>query len=135
MQIIMKKSVLSLMLFLGYLVSVSFVIDPPIEEDYTDCLEKIGSDWGENCPDCKVYRDSYRVKLKNNCPDSVDVMICVQEASKEWKRFMFHAMAPGDSMIAYACEGTGKYMKWAKKAGDKSYTFPSIDEVNAKYKD
>lgn len=120
--------------FLIMILSMAFTVNSP-EKDYTECIKKIGSEWGEQCVDCKVYKDSYRVKLKNECSDSVDVMICVQESNKTWKRFMFHAMAPNDSMVAYACEGTGKYLKWAKKAGDKSVVFPTIDEVNKQYKD
>ena len=111
----------------------SFTLNTLQEDDYTDCIAKVLSEWGEQCPDCKVYKDSYKVKLQNNCTDSLDVMVCVQEANKTWKRFMFHAMPPNDVMTAYACEGTGKYLKWAKKAGDKHVIFPTIEQVNAEY--
>lgn len=131
----MKKLIHPFFAVLASILIMGFTADPLVEKDYTDCIKKVGSEWGEQCPDCKVYKDSYKVKLKNECTDSVDVMICVQESDKSWKRFMFHAMAPNDSMIAYACSGTGKYLKWAKKAGDKSVSFPTIEEVNKQYKE
>lgn len=110
-------------------------IEKTEDVDYLNCFKKYKSDWGEACPDCKTYKNSYRVFLKNECLDKLDVMVCVQESDKTWKRFMFNAMPSKDTMIAYACNGTGKYLKWAKKAGDKSIDFPSLEEVNATYKD
>ena len=82
---------------------------------------------------------SYRLKmdlwvyLKNTCDQSIDVMICVQESNKEWKRFHHTAMAPGDSLRAYACAGTGKYLAWGRRAGDESVVFPTIEQVNKDY--
>ena len=106
------------------------------EKDYLECFKKYGSAWGETCPDCKTYKDSYKVKLRNECNEKIDVMVCVQEANKTWKRFQWNDVKPKDSVIAYACESNGgKYLKWARKAGDKSTTFLTVDEVNAKYKD
>ena len=105
------------------------------DKDYTECFKKYASAWGETCPDCKTYKDSYKVKLRNECDEKIDVMVCVQEANKTWKRFQWNDVKAKDSVIAYACEGTGKYLKWVRRSGDKSTTFLTVDEVNAKYKE
>lgn len=102
-------------------------------KDYTDCVVKYRSAWGEDCSQCSSWNDSYVVYLKNTCSESIDVMVCVQETTKEWKRFQHKAMAPGDSLRAYACEGTGKYLAWGKKAGDESVVFPTPEQVNETY--
>lgn len=100
---------------------------------YTDCVVKYRSDWGEDCSQCVNWNDSYVVYLKNTCDKAIDVMVCVQEENKEWKRFQHSSMASGDSLRAYACVGTGKYLAWARRAGDESVVFPSIEQVNEQY--
>lgn len=104
-------------------------------QSYTDCVVKYRSGWGEDCAQCATWKDSYVVYLKNTCTESIDVMVCVQESNKEWRRFHHTGMAPGDSLRAYACEGTGKYMAWGRRAGDESVVFPSVEEVNKTYRD
>jgi len=111
----------------------SFQIIEP--QDYADCVQKFRSGWGEECSQCTNWKDSYVVHLRNTCTESIDVMVCVQESDKTWKRFQHSGMAPKDSLRAYACNGTGKYLSWARKAGDENVTFPSVEEVNKKYKD
>jgi hypothetical protein len=108
--------------------------DMPIQE-YGDCVEKYRSNWGEDCSQCTNWNDSYVIHLRNTCTESLDVMVCVQESDKTWRRFQHSGMAPKDSLRAYACVGTGKYLSWARKAGDASITFPTMEEVNKKYKD
>lgn len=103
------------------------------QKSYTDCVLKYRSAWGEDCSQCASWNDSYVVYLKNTCNESIDVMICVQESSKEWKRFQHSGMAPGDSLRAYACVGTGKYLAWGRRAGDESVVFPSLEQVNRDY--
>lgn len=106
-----------------------------VQKSYTDCVVKYRSAWGEDCSQCVNWNDSYVVYLKNTCNESIDVMICVQEDSKEWRRYQHLGMAAGDSLRAYACVGTGKYLAWARRAGDESVVFPSIEEVNQQYRD
>jgi hypothetical protein len=103
------------------------------QKSYTDCVVKYRSAWGEDCSQCAAWNDSYVVYLKNTCDQSIDVMVCVQESNKEWKRFHHTAMAPGDSLRAYACAGTGKYLAWGRRAGDESVVFPTIEQVNKDY--
>lgn len=103
------------------------------QQSYTECINKYRSAWGEDCSQCVSWHDSYVVYLKNTCDQSIDVMICVQESDKTWRRFQHTGMAPGDSLRAYACVGTGKYRAWGKRAGDESVTFPSVEQVNKDY--
>lgn len=103
------------------------------QQNYTDCIVKYRSAWGEDCAQCASRNDSYVVYLKNTCDQPIDVMICVQENDKKWKRFQHTGMAAGDSLRAYACVGTGKYRAWGRRAGDESVTFPSIEQVNKDY--
>ncbi|MBN8703934.1 MAG: hypothetical protein J0M08_12775 [Bacteroidetes bacterium] len=131
----MKKITLSIVTLLIIAVLYSFKNISVEDINFADCLKKYNSKWGEPCADCKTWKDSYTVKLRNECNEKIDVQICVQEKNKTWKKFMFTAMPPKDTMTAYACEGTGKYLKWAKKTGDNSYQFPSLDEVNKEYKE
>ena len=105
----------------------------PDQKSYTDCVVKYRSNWGEDCSQCAAWNDSYVVYLKNTCSESIDVMICVQESNKTWKMFNHKSMAPNDSLRAYACVGTGKYLAWGRRAGDESVVFPSIEQVNKDY--
>lgn len=102
-------------------------------QSYSDCVVKYRSAWGEDCAQCPQWKDSYVVYLKNTCSETIDVMICVQEDDKKWRRFQHTGMAPGDSLRAYACVGTGKYLAWGRRAGDESTVFPSVEEVNRDY--
>lgn len=117
-------------LFISDSVSTSEV---EVQQSYTDCVVKYRSAWGEDCSQCTTWKDSYVVYLKNTCTEPIDVLVCVQESNKEWRRFFHNGMAAGDSLRAYACEGTGKYMAWGRRAGDESVNFPSIEEVNKMY--
>lgn len=99
-------------------------------EDYTDFVKKYNSAWGTRCLDCKMDKDTYKVFLRNESTTALDIMVCLQESDKSWRRSMFYGIAPKDTLVAYACQGTGKILKWARKAGDKSISFPTIEEVN-----
>lgn len=129
----------TVLVFLSSVLALSFSSTPPEvntgQTSYTDCVVKYRSAWGEDCSQCANWNDSYVVYLKNTCDESIDVMVCVQETTKKWKRFQHASMAPGDSLRAYACVGTGKYLAWGRKAGDESVVFPSIEKVNQDYKD
>lgn len=102
-------------------------------QDMNNCIEKYDSKWGSRCRDCPVYKDSYKVLLRNTCEETVDLMCCVQKQYKNWECFYRYDMDSKDTLAAYACTGTGKYLKWTRKAGDKSIVFPTIEEVNKTY--
>ncbi len=115
--------------------------DEPVE-DHTHCVIKHKSEWGTKCMDCgelhgyKVsFDETYKVKLGNSCDYPIDVKCCVQESDKTWKCFHFENMTKKDTMTAWACKGTGKYLKWAKKAGDTELVFPTNEEVHEMYKE
>ncbi len=103
--------------------------------DYSECVDKKRSEWGEECTQCPIYRDSYVVYLQNICDTKLDMQIAVQEEDHSWKVVAFNSVAPRDSVRAYACMGKGKYLAWAKVAGDSKTTFPTKSEINLDYKD
>jgi hypothetical protein len=103
------------------------------QEDLSACLQKSSSVWGSVCGSCYSYSRSYRVNLKNVCSETLDIKVAVQEKSMRWRTYNQINMAPGDSISAYACEGTGKYMFWAKKSGDNSILFPSDQQIDQEF--
>lgn len=106
------------------------------QSDLADNVKKYGSAWGQFCKACgDLSSGSYTVKLKNTGTEKLDVKVAVQEENKSWRVFNYNNMNPNDTMIAYACKGTGKYLKWARKAGDASTTFPTDKQINDEYKD
>ena len=102
--------------------------------DYSECIEKKRSEWGEECSACPVYRDSYVVYLQNICEETLDMQVAVQEDNLTWKVYTFTAVAPADSVRAYACFGKGKYLAWARTSGDSKTVFPTKAEVNREYR-
>lgn len=105
------------------------------QTDYSQCIEKKRSAWGEECTQCPIYRDSYVVYIQNICDKKLDLQIAVQEEDQSWKVFAFNTVSPLDSVRAYACMGKGKYLAWAREAGDTKTMFPSKSEINQEYKD
>ncbi|HEX5001877.1 MAG TPA: hypothetical protein VFW78_05240 [Bacteroidia bacterium] len=103
------------------------------QEDLSTCLQKSSSVWGSNCGSCYSYSRSYRINLKNVCTETLDVKVAVQEKSMRWRTYNQINMAPGDTISAYACEGTGKYMFWAKRTGDNTILFPSDQEIDQEF--
>ena len=101
--------------------------------DWNECLEKDNSQWGTNCSDCIDSRDTYRVCVKNICLENIDVMICVQERSLNWRCYTRFELEFQDTLFGYACKGSGRYLYWVKKAGDAQISFPTLEEVNANY--
>src|ERR1035438_6608935 len=99
-------------------------------DDLTDCLVKVKSRFGETCSLCGNSPDTYVVYIKSSCSKKLDVMIGVQEASQWWRLSTFLGVNSSDSLRAYACKGTGKFLRWAREAGDQSISFPTQAEVN-----
>jgi hypothetical protein len=102
-------------------------------QESNECLKKSSSEWGSNCGACYNSSKSYRVNLKNVCTENIDVKVAVQEKTMRWRTFNQNNLAPGDSISAYACEGTGKYIFFTRKAGDKTIIFHTDDEVEKDY--
>lgn len=118
---------------------------PPTDTDYSECVLKVNSKWGDPCDKCDTYvgnkrdfTETYTVYIKNECTENVDIKCCVQEKDKliAWRCFMRTGLAPNDTMVAYACKSAkGKYLKWVKKAGDNEIIFPTDEEVKAEFKE
>lgn len=103
------------------------------EAEMNKCLVKYRSEWSKYCMQCSDYSKSYRVYFRNECNEDVDVKVAAQESDKRWRSFSRLTMHPGDSIVAYACKGTGKYLYWVRKPGDAQYVFPTDEEINQQY--
>lgn len=105
------------------------------EEDLNDCLKKIKSEWSKPCLQCTESTKSYRVYFLNTCTVPLDVKLAAQEKDRRWKTFSFRQVQPGDTLVAYACKGTGKYLYWVKDPEDLYFVFPTDEEINTTYTD
>jgi hypothetical protein len=103
------------------------------EEDVNHCLVKYKSEWNKPCLQCLDYSQSYRVYFRNECNETIDVKCAAQQVDKRWKTFTKLSMVPNDTIVAYACKGNGKYMKWVRKSGDTTVPFPGDEEINELY--
>ena len=103
------------------------------EDPMAQCLKKTSSEWGSTCASCYNSAKSYRVNLSNVCTEKLDVKVAVQERTNRWKTFNQNNLIPGDSISSYACEGTGKYVFWTRKAGDKTIVFPTDEEIEKEF--
>lgn len=101
--------------------------------DLRDCLVKTRSKWGDPCKGCDKYRDSYKVWFKNICDDPMDIKVAVQNSNKTWRIFDKENLASGDSVEVFSCEGTGKFLKWVRKAGDREIIFPTNADISKQY--
>ncbi|PLX01065.1 MAG: hypothetical protein C0594_14625 [Marinilabiliales bacterium] len=121
-----------LILFLLPLISGISISD---EKDWNDCIEKYDSKWGEQCTGCNVYKDSFKVFLKNTCNEAVDVQVAMQNTNKKWQVYYKGNLNQGDTLSAWACKGSGKWLYWTRKAGDTEIEFYNEYQINSIYKD
>ncbi|MCC6384393.1 MAG: hypothetical protein LC117_05770 [Bacteroidia bacterium] len=119
------KKILNLL----FLISLPLCILKAQEPDYSECLVKVKSEWATTCSQCTQMNNTYRIYLKNNCDQSIESKVCVRETSNRWRIFHFKMIAPGDSVTAYACDGTGKYVLFNRKAGDMNILLPEDNEI------
>jgi hypothetical protein len=134
------KNLLLYIYLLGAIVLLSF--QNPIE-DTNACLVKVNSEWGSVCEKCveykgnkRVYDDTYRAYLKNTCTDAIEVKMAFKESDGSWTIFSGKVVQPNDTIIGFACKSTkGQYLKWTRKAGDNSVSFPSDAEIKEQFKD
>lgn len=127
----MKKIILLINLVL--IASISFSQNEEQGDEFSNCLKKTSSKWAGNCSQCQSNLNTYRVNLTNICAETLDVKIAVQEKTKKWRSFFLLNVLPNDSVSAYACNGTGKYIFWARKASDNEINFPTDEEINLTY--
>lgn len=103
------------------------------DERWNDCFTKYRSNWGEACSSCPSKTDTYKVYLRNNCSVTVDAVVCVQENTKRWKYYSYKKVGPNDSVSAYACVGTGKFLRYVKPSDNTEIILPTADQVNEQY--
>ena len=111
------------------------------DQSYADCLTKTTSKWGAPCVKCEMYKDNYKrdysgtyqIDLQNACSDMIEVKVAMQEKNGTWRTFPIHALGPKESMNAFACQGTGKYMYWVRKVNDTEIILPSDQEILTAY--
>lgn len=116
---------------------------PAQDRNYADCLVKSASNWGKPCEKCESYTDSYKrdyrgvyqIELKNTCNDAVEVKVAMQEANGRWRTFPIKALGAGETLSAFACNGTGKYLYWVRRLNDSEILLPSDQEILVEYKD
>lgn len=112
------------------------------DQSYADCLVKTASRWGAPCEHCNSYVDGYKrdfsgtyqLDLRNACGDVIEVKVAVQEKNGTWRTFPVKALGPSETMSAFACEGSGKYMYWVRRANDTEIVLPSDREIITEYR-
>lgn len=116
------------------IISLSFVIGQE-EINWNSFVKKYNTSWGKPCTDCIYNEDIFHVFLRNEGKEELDVLVAVQEKNKSWRCSYNEKVLPNDTIIGFACKGTGKYLFWARKSGDRELEFPTCAEVNAQYKE
>ncbi len=112
------------------------------DRNYDECVVKASSDWGKPCEKCESYRDGYKrdhsgtyqVTLRNTCSETVELKVAVQEMNGVWRTFPVKALAANESMTAFACQGTGKYLYWVRRLNDTELLLPSDQEIITEYR-
>ena len=112
------------------------------DQSYADCLTKTASRWGAPCEQCEYYKESfkrdfsgtYQIDLQNACSDMIEVKVAMQEENGTWRTFPIKALGARESMTAYACKGTGKYMYWVRRVNDTEILLPSDQEILTEYR-
>ncbi len=113
------------------------------DQNYADCVVRSQSSWGRPCDKCETYTESYKrdyrgvyqIELKNTCGDAVELKVAMQEGNGRWRTFPVKALASGESMTAFACNGTGKYLYWVRRLNDTEILLPSDQEILTEYRD
>ena len=111
------------------------------DQSYSGCLTKTDSKWGAPCEKCEFYKENfkrdfsgtYQIDLQNVCSDMIEVKVAMQEKSGTWRTFPVKALMPQEKMIAFACQGTGKYLYWARRVNDTEVLLPSDHEILTSY--
>ncbi len=117
----------------AYIIGIIFISSFISNDDLANFVVKYKSEWGKTCLQCIESKGTYRVYFKNTYSDKLDIKIGVQEKDKKWRTFQRLNFSPNDTVVAYACKGTGKYMIWAKASDDSSTELPKDAEINLQY--
>ncbi|MEO8590537.1 MAG: hypothetical protein ABI432_14265 [Flavobacteriales bacterium] len=112
------------------------------DQSFTDCLVKTASRWGAPCEKCEAYKEgfkrdysgTYQIELKNACKEMIEVKVAVQEKNGTWRTFPVKALGAEETMSAFACQGTGKYLYWVRRVNDTEIILPSDAEILTEYR-
>ena len=116
------------------LISLSFIIGQE-EIDWNSYMKKSTSTWGKPCPECIYNNDIFQYSLRNVGNESVDVLLAIQEKDKSWRCSYHEKVMPNDTILGFACKGTGKVKKWVRRAGDRELEFPTCEQVNKEFRE
>lgn len=128
-----KVFIVIILAFISF--SFIYINDSNNDKSWNECIEKYNSTWAQPCQDCTYNNDIFHVYFRNICEENLDVMIAVQESNKTWRCLYTENLAPKDTIVAFACKGTGKYLYWVRKAYDRELELPTCDEINKDYKE
>ena len=112
------------------------------DRNYSDCVVKSASKWGEVCEKCEMYKEqfkrdfagTYQVELTNTCSETVEVKVAVQEKNGTWRTFPVKVLKGQEKMTAFACQGSGKYLYWVRRLDDTEIVLPSDQEILTEYR-
>lgn len=112
------------------------------DQSFADCLVKTSSRWGAPCEKCEAYKEmykrdfsgTYQIELKNACKEMLEVKVAVQEKNGTWRTFPVRALGADETMSAFACQGTGKYLYWVRRVNDTEILLPSDAEILTEYR-
>lgn len=113
------------------------------DQNYADCVAKAQSNWGQPCEKCEAYTETfkrdfrgvYQIELKNVCADIVELKVAMEESNGRWRTFPIKTLEAGESMWAFACNGTGKYVYWVRRLNDTEILLPTDQEILTEYRD
>jgi hypothetical protein len=126
-----NKILLPALLILGILFLSAYKLT---QQDLGKYIERYNTKFGDPCEKCTYSKDIFKAYYRNTSRQNLDVLISLQNTRKKWECFYFENVKPNDTMFVYVCKGTGRTLKWVKKAGDKEIVFPTCEEVNQMYK-
>jgi hypothetical protein len=107
------------------------------DRNFDECVVKASSAWGKPCEKCEFYKEGYKrdnsgtyqVELRNDCSETVEVKVAMQEQNGMWRTFPLKVLAANETMTAFACQGTGKYLYWVRRLNDTEVVMPSDREI------
>ena len=76
----------------------------------------------------------YQVDLKNVCGELMEVKVAMEEVDGNWRTFPVKTLDGGKTMTVFACNGTGKYLYWARRVNDTAIILPSDGEIVSAYR-
>ena len=129
-------------LILSLLVSAAATVNAQ-DQRFSECVVKPSSEWGKLCEKCEFYGEGYKrdfsgtyqITLRNTCNETVEVKVAMQEQNGSWRTFPIKAIAANETMSAFACQGTGKYLYWVRRLNDTEIVLPSDREILTEYRD